>query len=56
MRFVDFIERKKQGGSHNRGDLEGFIATYTTGELPDEVAHTTRMRSTPMPPFVAPAN
>lgn len=35
MRFVDFIEQKKQGGTHNRGDLEGFVASYITGELPD---------------------
>jgi pyrimidine-nucleoside phosphorylase len=35
MRIVDLIEKKREGGSHSRQDLEAIVNGYVQGEVPD---------------------
>lgn len=35
MRIVDLIERKRDGGSHSRAELEALVGGYVRGEVPD---------------------
>ncbi|HEV7664189.1 MAG TPA: thymidine phosphorylase, partial [Chloroflexota bacterium] len=35
MRIVDLIEKKREGGSHSRAELEWLINGYVRGEVPD---------------------
>jgi pyrimidine-nucleoside phosphorylase len=35
MRIVDLIEKKREGGSHSRAELEAIIGGYVRGEVPD---------------------
>jgi len=35
MRVVDLIEKKRDGGSHSRDELEALVGGYVRGEVPD---------------------
>src|ERR671939_112387 len=35
MRIVDLIEKKRDGGSHSREELEALVGGYVRGEVPD---------------------
>jgi pyrimidine-nucleoside phosphorylase len=35
MRVVDLIEKKRDGGTHSRGELEMIVGGYVRGEVPD---------------------
>ena len=35
MRVVDLIEKKREGGSHSREELEAIVGGYVQGEVPD---------------------
>ncbi len=35
MRIVDLIEKKRDGGTHTRAELEALVLGYTRGEVPD---------------------
>jgi len=35
MRVVDLIEKKREGGTHSRDELEALIGGYVRGEVPD---------------------
>ena len=35
MRIVDLIEKKRDGGTHSRDELEAIVGGYVRGELPD---------------------
>jgi pyrimidine-nucleoside phosphorylase len=35
LRVVDLIEKKRDGGSHSREELEAIVAGYVRGEVPD---------------------
>jgi pyrimidine-nucleoside phosphorylase len=35
MRVVDLIEKKRDGGTHSRAELEALVSGYVRGEVPD---------------------
>ena len=35
MRIVDLIEKKRDGGTHSRDELEALIGGYVRGDVPD---------------------
>src|SRR6202049_1827288 len=35
MRVVDLIEKKREGGTHSRAELEALVGGYVRGEVPD---------------------
>src|SRR5258708_8580071 len=35
VRIVDLIEKKRDGGTHSRNELEAIVGGYVRGELPD---------------------
>ena len=35
MRLVDLIEKKREGGTHSRAELEALVGGYVRGEVPD---------------------
>ena len=35
MRIVDLIEKKRDGGTHSRDELEAIIGGYVRGDVPD---------------------